>query len=94
MSYTDVVEAIAHLPHYREVECRRCGHKRKEYALTIQSQCAYCGTPTKLRGYAALDSEIEDVIDAVLEWLGEGNELAQAMKWKQMIDSDEGSRDS
>jgi ribosomal protein L37E len=87
MSYTDVVDAIAHLPHYREVECRRCGHKQQEYILVIQTQCANCGTATKLRRYAALGSEIEDVIDAALEWLGDGDDLAQAMKRKQIIDS-------
>ena len=44
----------------------------------------------KLRRYAA-GPEIEDVIDTVLEWLGEGNDLAQAMKRKQNIDSGEGT---
>jgi hypothetical protein len=87
MSYTAVLEDIEELPHYREFFCRHCGHKQNVYILTIQSECENCKTRSKLRRYTALGAEIEDVIDAVLAWIGEGDDLAQAMKRKKEIDS-------
>lgn len=87
MSYSETIEDIQNLPHYREYTCRVCGHKQKVYILLIQNECEKCGARSKLRRYAAIGSEAEDVIDAVLEWLGKGNEFEDAMKWKQFLDS-------
>ncbi len=88
MSYTKVVEDIENLPHYREFTCMRCGHKQKVYSLVIQSHCEKCNTPVKLRRFTAAP-EIEDVIDAVLFWLGEGEEFELAMERKRLIDSED-----
>ena len=55
--------------------------------LVIHGKCEQCSTEFKFRGIAPIGSEVEDVIDAVLEWLGTGNELEDAMRWKQTIDS-------
>ncbi len=41
----------------------------------------------KFRGLASIGSEVEDVIDAVLEWLGKDSEFDDAMKWKHILDS-------
>lgn len=89
MSYSETIEDIKKLPHYREYTCKVCGHKQKAYILLIQANCENCGTRTKLRSYAAIGSEVEDVIDTVLDWLGTGSDLEDAMKWKQVIDSSE-----
>jgi len=86
MSYTDVIKDIENLPHYREYTCRQCGHKQWVYSLVIQSPCEKCGTRSKLRRYASIGSEIEDVIDTVLAWLGEGEQFKLAMDRKQVID--------
>jgi transcription elongation factor Elf1 len=86
MSYTKVIEDIENLPHYREYTCRQCGHKQKAYILVVNSRCEQCGVCGKLRRYAA-SPEIEDVIDAVLAWLGEGEEFELAMERKRAIDS-------
>jgi transcription elongation factor Elf1 len=83
----DVIEGIEQLPHYREFTCRQCGHKQKVYSLFIHTHCEKCGVRVKLRGYAAIGSEIEDVIDTVLAWLGEGEEFKLAMERKRVIDS-------
>lgn len=85
-SYADVIEDIENLPHYREYTCRQCGHKQQVYSLIVQSRCEKCGVWSKLRRYTA-GPEIEDVIDTVLAWLGEGEELRLAMDRKQVIDS-------
>jgi ribosomal protein S27E len=87
MSYTDVINEIKNLPHYRKYTCVQCGHSQQIYALLIQASCEKCGRQTKLRGYAALGSEVEDVIDAVLVWLGTGDEFKAAVEGKQIIDS-------
>ena len=89
MSYSKVIDKIQGLPHYREYICTKCGHKQKIYILVIHGTCEQCGTAYKFRGIEPIGSEIEDVIDAVLEWMGQGKELEDAMKWKQIIDSSE-----
>jgi hypothetical protein len=86
MSYTEVIEDIQHLSHYREFTCKQCGHKQRVYSLVVQSHCERCNTPVKLRRYSAAP-EIEDVIDAVLSWLGTDKEFELAMERKQEIDS-------
>jgi len=88
MSYTDSISDIENLPHYREYTCSQCGHKQRAYILWIQRECENCGVRSKLRGIASIGSEIEDVIDSVLIWLGSGADFELAMKWKAMIDSE------
>ena len=87
MSYTDVIERIEDLPHYRDFTCSHCGHRQRTYTLLIQVQCEKCNTRLKIRGHASIGAEIEDVIDAVLAWLGEGEEFEMAMQRKQVIGS-------
>jgi hypothetical protein len=86
MSYTEVINDIEHLPHYREFTCRKCGKRQEVFVLLIQAKCENCGTITKLRGYASIGSETEDVIDAALKWLGKDKEFDLAMERKKLID--------
>ena len=87
MSYSNIIEEIRKLPHYREYTCTKCRRKQKVYILLIHGNCEHCGTEYKFRGIAPIGSEIEDVVDTVLDWLGKGNEFEDAMKWKQVMDS-------
>lgn len=89
MSYSEIIEDINRLPRFREVVCTKCGYKQKVHSLTMQTNCEDCGTLLKLRGYAAMGSEIEDVIDAVLLWLGQGDEFSLAMERKRVLDEAE-----
>ena len=89
MTYPKTIEEINNLPHYREFTCNNCGHTQKVYVLVIHGKCEQCAVEYKFRGIGPIGSEIEDVIDAVLEWLGQGAEFDDAMKWKQVIDSSE-----
>src|SRR3972149_10897715 len=88
MSYTDVIKDIENLSHYREYICSQCGQKQKIYILRIHAGCEKCGARSKLRGFASIGSEIEDVIDAVLAWLGNGVDRESAMQRKGIIDSE------
>jgi len=63
-----------------------CGHKQLVYILEIQENCEKCNTRYKFRGFESLGSELEDVIDAVLVWLGTGNDFAAAMNYKEAVD--------
>ena len=89
MSYTHIIEDIENLPRFRDFICPVCGHMQKTYVLLIQTQCENCQEKLKLRGLTSIGSEIEDVIDTVLTWLGEDKELEMALKWKQVIDQTE-----
>jgi DNA-directed RNA polymerase subunit RPC12/RpoP len=89
MAYSDVISHIEGLPRYREYVCPTCGHNQRAYALVIQANCEECGARVKLRGYAAVGSEVEDVIDAVLAWLGDGEDFKLAMERKRTLDTDE-----
>lgn len=86
MSYTTTIEDIQKLPHYREYTCHNCGHKQKAYILSIYRECENCGIRSKLRRYASFGAEVEDIVDIVLEWLGKGEDLEQALLRKQEID--------
>lgn len=86
MSYTEVIKDIEELPYYRDYVCKQCGQKQKVYILEIYAVCSNCKTKSKVRGYASIGSEIEDVIDTVLEWLGDGDEFNLSMMRKRIID--------
>lgn len=85
MSYTRVISDIEQLPHFREVECKQCGSSLVVHALQINAVCDGCGVKMKLRGYAAIGSEVQDVIDAVLKWMGTGSAYEATMKRHKAI---------
>lgn len=89
MSYITIIEEIQKLPHYREFTCIKCGHKQKVFILVIHGKCEQCATEYKFRGIAPIGSELEDVIDTVLAWIGSGDEFEDAMKWKGVLDTAE-----
>ena len=87
MSYINVIKDIENLPHYRMVTCSECGYVQKVHTLVIHGSCTECGVRRKYRGHASMGSEIEDVIDTVLAWIGQGERLTLVMERKQTIDS-------
>lgn len=91
MSYTHVIEQIENLPHYRDFKCPVCEHQQRTHILHIETRCENCQENLKLRGLASIGSEIEDVIDSVLMWLGTNRDLELAMKWKEILDQSDAS---
>jgi DNA-directed RNA polymerase subunit RPC12/RpoP len=81
-----LIEEIKNLPHYREYICRSCGHKQKAYILSIEGRCENCNKNITLRGFASTGTETEDIIDTVLEWIGNGKVFELAMERKTEID--------
>lgn len=63
-----LIEAIRTFPRQREVE--HCGNKLVVSPLDIYATCPHCGGRIKLRSFAA-GYEIEDLFDAVLEWMNQ-----------------------
>ncbi len=78
----ELIEAIHALPARREVE--HCGSTFAVSPFDIYALCPRCGTRLKVRSFAAV-TEIEDVFDAVFEWMmtPAGHEAA-ALRLREM----------
>ena len=79
MSYSQTIDEIKSLPNFRDFECSKCGVIIRVHALEIQTRCPKCKTVHKCRAFGAIGTEIQDVIDAVLEWAGEGENFEAVM---------------
>lgn len=62
-----VMNEIKKLPNYREVKC--CNKTHKLPITKIHFKCPICRKRRKLRGFGAIGTEIEDVVDTVKEYL-------------------------
>jgi hypothetical protein len=62
----DLIDAIRAFPVRREVE--HCGARITVDSLDFYANCTHCGVRIKVRSFAAIP-EIEDVFDAVFEWM-------------------------
>lgn len=85
----DLIDDIKALPHFREFSCTQCGESIRVHALQLYANCAACGTQQKCRSFGGLGTELEDVIDAVLEWAGKGENFDAVMKRREEILSDD-----
>jgi hypothetical protein len=62
----ELVEAIRSLPVERPVE--HCGAHWSVSPFDIYAKCPHCGASIKVRSFSG-GAEIEDVFDAVFEWM-------------------------
>ena len=85
----DIIEQIKSLPHFRDFPCTTCNTSIRVHTLQLYAICPQCGTRHKCRGYAAIGSEIEDVIDAVLEWAGQGETFEAVLERQRQIMADQ-----
>lgn len=85
MTYLDVLSAIERLPKFREIACPLCETKQQHFVLNIHGLCKQCNKKYRLRGEAAIGTEIEDVLDAVFEWMGEGDHLEECCQHQQRL---------
>ncbi|MEX0703093.1 MAG: hypothetical protein WD069_13440 [Planctomycetales bacterium] len=86
----DLLEAIRSFPVEREVE--HCGTRIKVSPFEFYVDCPHCGSRLKLRSFSAIP-EIEDVFDAVFEWLGDPEARRSAEHRRQAIEADRDEED-
>jgi predicted RNA-binding Zn-ribbon protein involved in translation (DUF1610 family) len=91
---SDSIEEILKLPHWRTIRCSNCGEDIRIHALQIHTACVNCGTDHKCRAYGGIGTEIQDTIDAVLEWAGDGDDFDAVMARRKEILDDKHAGDA
>lgn len=81
-----LLEAIRSLPREREVE--HCGRKWVVSPFEFYAPCPDCGTRLKVRSFSAVP-EVEDVFDAVFEWMNQPGAADLAQQRREAIRADE-----
>ncbi len=81
-----LTEAIRSFPVERVVE--HCGRGIAVGPFDFYARCPECGAEIKLRGFSAED-EIEDVFDAVLEWMNRPHARKAAQRRQEALKEDE-----
>lgn len=93
-SFSSIIPEIERLPHFRTFQCQECSAEIRVHALQIYAVCPGCGMQIKCRASGAIGTELEDVIDAVLAWSGEGEAFAAVMRRRQEILADANDPDA
>jgi len=89
-----IITEIEKLPHFSTFKCNDCSAEVRVHALQIYATCPQCGAQRKCRASGAVGTEIQDVIDAVLAWAGQGESFDAVMKQRQKILADEDDHDT
>jgi len=82
----ELIEAIRSFPVERETE--HCNQKFQVSPFDFYATCPQCGTRFKLRSFSAV-TEIEDVFDAVFEWMNEPAASVAAERRRAEIAADD-----
>ncbi len=82
---TDLIDAIRIFPLEREVD--HCGTRFSVSPIDTYAQCPRCGARVKVRAFSAT-TEIEDVFDAVFEWMNRPNAEGLATHRRREIEDD------
>ena len=86
----DLISEIEQLPHFRTFLCPACGASVRVHALQIMSHCPQCGEQRKCRRFGACGTELQDIIDAVLIWAGDGESFdAVIARRAQILEDDD-----
>ena len=86
----ELIEAIGSFPLAKEID--HCGSVFSVNPFEFNATCPTCGAEIKLRSFSAL-YELEDVFDAVFQWLRQPGALALAQRRQQEL-ADEETNDS
>jgi hypothetical protein len=81
----ELLEAILCFPVRREVE--HCGQRFVVSPFDIYVTCPKCGSPLKTRSFSGV-TEVEDVFDAVFEWMNQPGAADLARKRQEIIEKD------
>jgi hypothetical protein len=81
----ELLEGIRSFPLKREVE-----HCRQRFVVSpfdIYATCPKCGSQLKIRSFSG-GTEVEDVFDAVFEWMNQPRTAELARKRQELIEKD------
>jgi hypothetical protein len=81
----ELLDAIRSLPLKREVE--HCGQRFVVSPFDIYATCPKCGIQLKTRSFSAT-TEVEDVFDAVFEWMNQPGAAELVRKRQGVIETD------
>ena len=79
------IDVLRNFPTSRDVE--HCNQRFSVSPLAIYATCPVCQAQIKLRSFAAGD-EVEDVFDAVLEWMNQPGAEVVARQRRTEIEED------
>ena len=82
----DLLDAIRSLPVARDVE--HCGVRFEVSPFAIYATCPRCGERVKVRAFSA-GAEVEDVFDAVFEWMNRPGAAQVAESRRTLIAEDD-----
>ena len=77
--YLDTIREIHKLPRTRNTKCLDCGTSFSYLTLDTYVKCPNCSRQTKVRSFGGY-SEPQEIIEAVLAWLGDGQEVEELMR--------------
>lgn len=80
-----IIDEITNLEHFREINCANCKRTLRVHVLEIYATCNTCETRHKCRGFGGIGIEIQDVIDAVLKWAGQGESFEAVLERHKRI---------
>jgi predicted nucleic acid-binding Zn-ribbon protein len=81
----ELLDAIRSLPVKREVE--HCGQRFVVPPFDIYATCPKCGCQLKIRSFSGA-TEVEDVFDAVFEWMNQPGAAELVRKRQEDIEKD------
>ncbi len=80
-----LVSVIKTFPLVREIE--HCGLEFTVSPFAIYATCPHCGTELKVRSFAS-QVEVEDVFDAVFEWLTQPGAVELVRQRQRQMEDD------
>lgn len=82
----DLVEHIEAFPLYRVIT--HCGETFQVSSFDIYADCPRCGKRIKVRSFGA-STEIEDIFDAVFEWMNQPGAEQVVRRRQQILQQDQ-----
>lgn len=82
---SELLEAIRALPPERVIV--HCGEEVRVSPFALYTECPHCGERLKVRAFSA-HPELEDVFDAVFEWMNDPRARAVAERRRAEIEAD------
>ena len=84
-----IQEKIRNLEHFDKIKCLNCEEEVIYHILQFYAVCPNCDLEVKVRiPGMEKDCEVLEIIDTVLEWMGNGEELNAVLRRQRDIQKD------